>query len=136
MPYFGDNLPRYPSKDSAGPFHCRHIFQAGVLSVIREVKTSAPHIVFTCFWSSRVWAKMYYVPEKENSLGMVNTLKFSWDMISGIHCLLLPQHYEICLGIDISYLLFTTSPRKTLDELSRVVSRIPDPVRKISRSSS
>ena len=77
-------------------------------------------------------AKMYYFPKKENSLGRENTLKFAWDRISGIHCLLLPQHSDICLGNDITYSLFTSSPPKTLDELSHVGSRTPEPVRYIS----
>ena len=77
-------------------------------------------------------AKMYYFPKKENSLGRVNNLKSAWDRILGIHCLLLPQHSDICLGKDITYSLFTSSPPKTLDELSHVGSRTPDPVRYIS----
>ena len=79
---------------------------------------------------------MYYFPKKENSLGRVKTLKFSWDRISGIHCLLLPQHSEIFLGLYFSYSSFTTRPRITLAKELHVILRTPDPLRHISRSSS
>ena len=79
---------------------------------------------------------MYYVPKKENSLGRVITLILAWDWKSGIHCLLLHQHSEICLGYNISYSLLTTSPRITLDELLHVISRTTDPLRNLSRNNS
>ena len=48
-------------------------------------------------------AKMYYLPKKENSLGRVNTLTSAWDMISGIHFLLLSQNYNFFVGKGIIY---------------------------------
>ena len=47
---------------------------------------------------SRILGTNVLLPQERKLIGKVNTFKFSWDRISGIHCLLLPQHYEIRLG--------------------------------------
>ena len=39
-------------------------------------------------------AKIYYFPKKENSMGRWITMKFSWDGMVGIHCLLHPQELD------------------------------------------
>ena len=68
-------------------------------------------------------------PKKEHSKGWVSTLKFSWYSISGIHCLLLPRHYNISFKLYISSSLLSTSPRKTRDKLLHVILRTSDSVR-------
>ena len=50
------------------------------------------------------------------------------DRISCNHCLLLPQHCDISLGYDKTYLLFTTSTWITLDDLSHVGHKNPDQI--------
>ena len=48
-------------------------------------------------------AKIYYFPEKENSLRWQKTLKLAWDRMYGIHCLLLLQKESLDEVLKVVY---------------------------------